>query len=447
MPSKSVRHGCVLALLIVVGIGAGSLALLSVGLESGWTSFLAGFLMAAVPFPFYLAIATWVDRFEPEPPWLLATAAFWGASTAILLAMIFNGIGEGIFSAFVGPRQASMMMPLFAAPVVEEIAKGFALLMLFLWKRDEFDNVTDGIIYAAMVGLGFAMMENVQYYARAFASGGNEALGVFFIRGVIGPFCHPLFTSMTGIGFGIAQETDKKAFKFIAPILGLIGAMMLHGFWNFSTNLGLAFFATYLFFMVPAFIGVIIVAIFSLRRESRMIRAHLESVVAEHVLSHDDVLIVTSVRRRIGASSRAFFSGGIGPWMARRRFHALATELAFHSWRCSRFLIDDADSIRITLIEQVRAVRLELGLPIEFQPPEPQLVRRLTLEVPLPDTVRTRLLPDTIRTRPLADTLRDVPLPDTLHDVPLPDTVRTNAMPDPTRTIPDTIRTRPIDAD
>ena len=35
--------------------------------------------------------------------------------------------------------------------------------------------------------------------------------------------------------------------------------MMLHGLWNLSTNLGLAFFATYLFFMVPAFIGVIIV--------------------------------------------------------------------------------------------------------------------------------------------------------------------------------------------
>jgi len=323
--------------LIVVGLGAGSLALISVGIESGWPAFLAGLLMAALPVPFYVAIATWIDRFEPEPPWLLATAMFWGASTAILLAMIFNGIGEGIFSALVGQQQASVMTPLFAAPVVEEIAKGAALLMLFLWKRDEFDNVTDGIIYAAMIGLGFAMMENVQYYAKAVSSGGNEALGVFFIRGVMGPFCHPLFTSMTGIGFGIAQETNRTWVKFVAPVLGLIGAMLLHGFWNLSTNLGLAFFATYLFVMVPAFIGVVIVVIFSLRREARIIRTHLESVVAEHVLSHDDVLIVTSVRSRIGASSRALFQGGFGMCFARRRFHALATELAFHSWRTSRF--------------------------------------------------------------------------------------------------------------
>ena len=385
---RRIRTGCVLAVLIVVGLGAGSLALVSVGIESGWTALLAGILMAALPLPFYAAVATWVDRFEPEPPWLLATAMFWGATTAILLAMIFNGIGESFFSALAGPQQAAVMTPLFAAPLVEEIAKGAALLMLFFWKRDEFDNVTDGIIYAAMVGLGFAMMENVQYYAKAVASGGNEALGIFFIRGVMGPFSHPLFTSMTGIGFGIAQESDRKVVKFIAPVLGLCGAIFLHGFWNLSTNVGLAFFATYFLIMVPVFISVIVVVIFSLRREARIIRMFLESVVADGVLSHDDVEVVTSVRRRIGASTRAFFQGGLGTCIARRRFHASATELAFHSWRTSRFFVEDADIIRAELLDRVRALRARLGLPSEILLPDPRLVKRLTLEIPLPAEFR-----------------------------------------------------------
>jgi RsiW-degrading membrane proteinase PrsW (M82 family) len=385
---RRIRTGCVLAVLIVVGLGAGSLALVSVGIESGWTALLAGILMAALPLPFYAAVATWVDRFEPEPPWLLATAMFWGATTAILLAMIFNGIGESFFSALAGPQQAAVMTPLFAAPLVEEIAKGAALLMLFFWKRDEFDNVTDGIIYAAMVGLGFAMMENVQYYAKAVASGGNEALGIFFIRGVMGPFSHPLFTSMTGIGFGIAQESDRKVVKFIAPVLGLCGAIFLHGFWNLSTNVGLAFFATYFLIMVPVFISVIVVVIFSLRREARIIRTFLESVVADGVLSHDDVEVVTSVRRRIGASTRAFFQGGLGTCIARRRFHASATELAFHSWRTSRFFVEDADIIRAELLDRVRALRARLGLPSEILLPDPRLVKRLTLEIPLPAEFR-----------------------------------------------------------
>ena len=385
---RRIRTGCVLAVLIVVGLGAGSLALVSVGIESGWTALLAGILMAALPLPFYAAVATWVDRFEPEPPWLLATAMFWGATTAILLAMIFNGIGESFFSALAGPQQAAVMTPLFAAPLVEEIARGAALLMLFFWKRDEFDNVTDGIIYAAMVGLGFAMMENVQYYAKAVASGGNEALGIFFIRGVMGPFSHPLFTSMTGIGFGIAQESDRKVVKFIAPVLGLCGAIFLHGFWNLSTNVGLAFFATYFLIMVPVFISVIVVVIFSLRREARIIRTFLESVVADGVLSHDDVEVVTSVRRRIGASTRAFFQGGLGTCIARRRFHASATELAFHSWRTSRFFVEDADIIRAELLDRVRALRARLGLPSEILLPDPRLVKRLTLEIPLPAEFR-----------------------------------------------------------
>ena len=52
-----------------------------------------------------------------------------------------------------------------------------------------------------MVGLGFAMMENITYYMRAFEEGGTEQLGaVFILRGLIMPLSHPLFTSMTGLG-------------------------------------------------------------------------------------------------------------------------------------------------------------------------------------------------------------------------------------------------------
>jgi len=276
-------------------------------------------------------------------------------------------------------------MPVLSAPFIEELAKGAALLLLFLWKRDEFDNVTDGILYAAMVGLGFAMTENIQYYGTAVSAGEQgQAVAVFFLRGILGPFSHPLFTSMTGIGFGMARESDRKAVKFLAPLLGLAGAVFLHGLWNLATNFGLMFFAAYFFVMVPAFFAVIVIAIFSLRREATIIRKHLETVVADHVLSRDDVIIVTSVRSRIAASTRALFQGGFGMWIARRRFHALATKLAFHSWRTSRFADEDAELVRTDLLAQVRAARARLGLPAEIQPPDAQLVKRLTKEVPLP---------------------------------------------------------------
>ena len=372
--------GVVLALAVVLGL----IALAVIGFEIGANGFVAGFLMAAIPVPFYIAFALWIDRFEPEPAWLLALAFIWGAAIAVFFSLLFNVVNEGIFTAVAGAAAASTLTAVISAPFVEELTKGAALLLLFFWKRDEFDNVTDGIVYATMVGLGFAMTENVQYYGRAVAEANGGAAAVFFLRGIMGPFAHPLFTSMTGIGLGAARESDRAGVKWIAPLGGIGMAMLLHALWNLSASYGLAFFAAYFFIMVPAVIGVGTIAVFSLRREANIIRAHLSAVVSEGVLSREDVIVVTSVTRRISASASALFAGGFGKWIARRKFHELATELAFHSWRSSREADEEAQTIRAELVQQIVEIRARLGLAAEFTPPEPALVARLTREVKVP---------------------------------------------------------------
>lgn len=363
MPQSRHSSWLLAGFLLAIACILGLLVLLATGLETGLGGFAVGLLMAVVPVPFYVALALWIDRFEPEPPWVLGVAFLWGASIATFFAMIFNTVHEGLLTAVAGPKNASMLATVLSAPLVEEIAKGTALLLLFVWKRDEFDDVTDGIIYATMVGLGFAMTENIQYYGRALATqGGGGAAAVFFLRGVLGPFAHPLYTSMTGIGFGFARESDRPRTKWLAPLLGLGGAILLHGIWNLSASFGVVFFAAYFLIMVPAVIAVGVIAYFSLRREARMIRAQLAEVVATGVLSAEDVDVVTSVSRRLSASSRALFGGGYRQWIERRRFHALATELAFHSWRASRALQDDVGATHAQLVDQVRASRARLGL-------------------------------------------------------------------------------------
>jgi len=364
MPRPRRRRWLVAGLILFFAGIFGPLALLAIGLETEPAGFVAGLLMAAVPVPFYIAFSLWIDRFEPEPTWLLFIAFLWGSSIAVFFAMIFNGVSEGLLSTAVGAGSAAALTPILSAPLVEEFAKGAALLLLFVWRRDEFDNVTDGIIYAFMVGLGFAMTENVQYYSAAFGEGGGSgAAGVFVLRGIISPFAHPLYTSMTGIGFGIARETNRAGVRWLAPIVGLAGAVLLHALWNLSASLGIVFIATYLAYMVPAFFGVCAIAFVSLRREARLIRAHLEPVIAERVLTSDDLAIVTSVRARLRASTRALFDGGLRKWSARRRFHALATELAFHAWRSSREHDAEARETHAELVGAIRATRATLGLP------------------------------------------------------------------------------------
>src|SRR2546428_10760941 len=119
------------------------------------------------------------------------------------------------------------------------------------------------------------MTENFQYYAKAASHGALP--GPFIIRGFFAPFSHPLFTSMTGIGLGLSRQTKNQALKFIAPVVGLFMAMTMQGIWNGSAVVGglLGFILAYVVIMVPAFLILLVVIIFALRREGRIVREFL----------------------------------------------------------------------------------------------------------------------------------------------------------------------------
>jgi protease PrsW len=313
----------------------GLLTLMMIGaLNTGFVGLVAGMILATLPVPFYLGLALWIDRYEREPVAMLLLAFLWGATGAVFFSFIANSI-NGAILGMVGMEGLSAAL---SAPWVEESAKGIALLALFFWKKDEFDNVTDGIVYATMVGLGFAMTENISYYGSALANGGvGASLVTVVLRGVVGPFAHPLFTAMTGIGLGLARESTRRPVQIGAPFLGFCGAMFLHFLWNLSATLGnAAYFGAYLLIMVPTFFAVLGLIFYSLRREARIIRANLQGYVASGVLSAEEVDRLCSVTGRMGASWSALTSGGMGTWQAIRRHHQAASELAFHHWRVSR---------------------------------------------------------------------------------------------------------------
>jgi hypothetical protein len=191
-----------------------------------------------------------------------------------------------------------MATAVVSAPLVEELAKGAALVIFYFWKRDEFDNVLDGIIYAAMTGLGFAMTENILYYGKSFAMGGlGASIFTFILRGVVSPFAHPLFTSMTGIGLGLAQLARRGSpVKFFAPVAGILLAMFLHCLWNLSASFGAVFFVAYVLIMVPAFLGIVVLVFVSLHKERKIIREYLTTELESGLLDVRAFETICSVR-------------------------------------------------------------------------------------------------------------------------------------------------------
>ena len=331
---------------IVLGITAaliaallGLIVLLLIGVETGPVGFLIGLISATLPVPIYLTLVLWIDRYEAEPYWMLASAFFWGALVAVFFAFIINtASGLAVSMIAEDAKAGDTFGAVISAPIVEEISKALILFIFFFWKKDEFDGVIDGIVYAGMAGLGFAMTENVQYYGRAVQGGGEALTFIFILRGFLAPFSHPMFTSMTGIGLGLARQSQKTAVKVLTPILGLGAAISMHAIWNGSVFLfgGPGFIFMYLLIMVPAFFIMFVVIALALRREGRVVREFLTPDFQGGMLTPQEYKQLGSLFGRMGASFNALSKGGFSGWRTCRQLNQTASELAFHRSRVAR---------------------------------------------------------------------------------------------------------------
>ena len=343
MKSAGIRN----AITIIFGVLAALVALLLglvvlflIGVETGPIALLIGLVSATVPVPLYLVLVLWIDRYEAEPAWMLGTAFFWGALVAVFIAFLLNTASDFAVQMMTNSARAGRTFAaVVSAPIVEESAKALILFIFFFWKKDEFDGVIDGIVYAAMAGLGFAMTENIQYYGKAVMEGGGGTLTlVFILRGALAPFSHPMFTSLTGIGLGLARQSRSTAMKFIAPVIGLLAAISMHSIWNGSGAIfgGVVWVLTYILIMIPSFFIILVVIILALRREGQIVRENLVADYQAGLLTQQEYDRLCTIRGRMGSSFNAFSRGGFSNWQAARQLNQTASELAFHRSRIAR---------------------------------------------------------------------------------------------------------------
>jgi protease PrsW len=320
-----------------------------------------GAVMAFVPAVIYLLIFLWLDRYDPEPFAPLAFAFAWGAVFAIFVSGIFNSIFGGAAQSALGSAAGDTLTGIISAPFIEEATKGTGVLLIWLIFRKDFDSVVDGIVYAGVVALGFAAVENVDYYGRSFNEGGLGMLfGTFILRGVLAPFSHVLFTSMTGIGCGIARETHNNTVKLIAPLIGYFGAMFLHALWNtlasFSNRV---FFLGYFVLQVPLFLIFVGLLIYLVRREGKILRESLAVEVQRGLITQQQLDTVVSIFRRTGWVWSAL--GNARMMNARRQFLRDVAKLGLCHWHVKRAAQAQSETQSFTLIGRLQAEIYQLG--------------------------------------------------------------------------------------
>lgn len=248
-------------------------------------------LIIAVPTYFYAALVRNIDRYEKEPVKYLLAAFVWGAVPAVILGIVLELVLAIPVVAIFGAetRAATFLNMGVLAPVVEEIVKGLAVGMIFVWRRREFDGWIDGVVYGSTVGFGFAYVENVVYLLGTASVG--EWFTLFFLRVIVLGFMHGFWTSLTGIGFGVARNLTSDLAKAFVITLGLSGAIFGHVLHNGSIALAEASEGASL--CVSAFsYFVLIVLMIGLgrmagRRERALMKAHLSDEVP-HVLEDAD---------------------------------------------------------------------------------------------------------------------------------------------------------------
>jgi protease PrsW len=306
------------------------------------------FVAATLPALVFVFLVVLLDRNEIEPFRAMLGTFLWGALVATLVAGIINSLA----SDAVG-RYASAAL---VAPLTEETAKGIALLFLYFRLRHEFDNVLDGIVYGALVGIGFAMVENYQYFSEAYQEGGPAALrSSFYIRVVVDGWAHAAYTATTGAALGYARETPHRWLRLVAPVVGWCCAVFQHAAWNGvgAIVLGLAVNAaggedlssgaTYViapivnvFFLGPGLAILLVLAWLAWRREAQIIAAQLHDEVAAGVLSAGDYARLCDARRRRRDELGALFRHGPRACGALVSLDQAATDLAFRKWHVSR---------------------------------------------------------------------------------------------------------------
>ncbi|MFI7577599.1 PrsW family glutamic-type intramembrane protease [Micromonospora sp. NPDC049497] len=343
MPTRRLgwRRFVALAGVVLLIAACAVFMLFRLGESLGAEALLIGLVASILPVPVLVACFLWLDRYEPEPLRYLIFCFAWGAFVSTAASLTVNNFSAGRFEDLGLPTALTGVL---VAPFIEELTKALGPILLLIFRRREISGITDALVYCGLSAIGFAMVENILYlggygYATGVerygpATGTQQVIAIFIVRILLFGFAHPLFTAMTGVGLGIAARAADRRVRVLAPVAGLLLAMMLHGTWNLLPTLTQATGETLILLygfigvMVPIFFGMVGLAVWLRAWEGRLTERILPDYVRAGWLTPPEVAALSSLGRRHAARVWAKRVGGDAGLKAMRGYQFAATRLA-----------------------------------------------------------------------------------------------------------------------
>ena len=190
------------------------------------------------------------DKYEPEPISRIVVAFIYGI-ISVIPAIVISVLVSSLIPS------NTVLFSILIAPVIEEFCKGYFVVLLS--KDNTFDGPLDGFVYGAMVGSGFAAVENILYGISAVLQyTNNSGVELTFIRSMTLIIGHPFYTGIMGAGVGAYKVGLQRS-----PYNEIWVSMMFHAFWNGVASLS----TTGTFFL--GLLVVIIASIYKMRVELR----------------------------------------------------------------------------------------------------------------------------------------------------------------------------------
>jgi RsiW-degrading membrane proteinase PrsW (M82 family) len=326
-------------------------------------AFLGSAAAGVVPTLLYVLVIWRADRYEKEPLGLLAVAFLWGAVPAIFLSAIAEvALDEPL--ALLSQGYQEVISASLVAPPIEEISKGLALWGLFALARREFDGVLDGIIYGSIVGFGFAMTENMFYFMSAWQSGGLTEWGtVVFARALAFAFNHALFTSCTGIGFGLARYRHAGLERTLVVLLGLGAGIVAHLLHNFFVSAGGLCLLSFALDWAGVLILFAVVAL-AWSKERLILQTQLAEEVSSGLLTASQLDTIVSHRGRLRRQWQLLGVAGLQQARIYRQIVDTATELAFKKHQQANMGDERGNGAQIAKLRgKLADLRTQLGDP------------------------------------------------------------------------------------